>query len=71
MSRTRPPAEVLRVCDEIEAQPDSVAEKVWAASEIVALRKLVKQALTGLPEPGTVERSVWDAEAKRRIGGTR
>jgi hypothetical protein len=32
----RPSKEVLRVCSEIKAQPDTVAEKVWAAEQIVA-----------------------------------
>jgi hypothetical protein len=64
----RPSKEVLRVCDEIEAQSDAVAEKVWAAEQIVALRRLVKQALAGLPGEGTIERSIWYSEARRLTG---
>jgi hypothetical protein len=43
MTDRRPPREVLRVCDEIEgAGLNSVECTVYAATEIVALRKLVK-----------------------------
>lgn len=67
MTNTRPSREVLRVCGEIEsAGQNSVDCTVYAATEILALRKLVKDAQALIPD-GTVEASIWRAEAKRRL----
>lgn len=67
MSKQRPPREVLRVCDEIEgAGLNSVDCTVYAATEILALRGLVLDALSLIPD-GTVDASIWRAEAKRRL----
>jgi hypothetical protein len=59
----RPPKDVLDVCAEIEAKPD---ETVYAAGEIVALRKLVKQAQR-LISAGTTDADIWHSEARRRL----
>jgi hypothetical protein len=67
MSNRRPPPDVLRVCDEIEnAGLNSVDCTVYAAMEILALRKLVLDALSLVPDD-TVETSIWRAEAKRQL----
>lgn len=66
MTSHRPPRDVLRVCAEIEgAGSNSVDCTVYAAEQIVALRRLVKLA-QGLVSAETSEGSVWLAEVKRR-----
>jgi hypothetical protein len=64
----RPSKEVLRVCTEIEGDGsrDGLDEKVYAATEIVALRKLVKEA-QAMIGTGLLEQDRWHAEAKRRL----
>lgn len=59
----RPPQEVLDVCAEIEAKDD---ETVYAATEIVALRRLVRQPQRMI-SAGTTDADVWHSEAKRRL----
>lgn len=67
MSDTRPPKPVLDVCAEIEnASTGTVGCTVYAAGEIVALRKLVKQARAMLGHD-TVEAQRWHSEAARRL----
>lgn len=63
----RPSRDVQRVCNEIEgAGRNSIDVTVYAATEILALRKLVEQAQAWV-DGGTAEGSVWLAEARRRL----
>ncbi len=67
MTETRPPKDVLDVCTEIEDRGlNNHEEKLYAAREIVALRKLVKSAQR-LISTGTTEADIWHSEAKRRL----
>jgi hypothetical protein len=65
----RPSKEVLDVCTEIEdaggggACMEAVA---YAAREIVALRKLIKEAQR-LISAGTTDADIWHSEARRRM----
>jgi hypothetical protein len=63
----RPPKEVLDVCTEIEdASTGNMGSVIYAAGEIVALRKLVKDAQR-LISAGTTDADIWHSEARRRM----
>jgi hypothetical protein len=63
----RPPKEVLDVCTEIEdASTGNMGSVIYAAGQIVALRKLVKDAQR-LISAGTTDADIWHSEARRRM----
>jgi hypothetical protein len=63
----RPPKEVLDVCTEIEdASTGNMGSVIYAAGEILALRKLVKQAQAIIGND-TTDAQRWHSEAARRL----
>jgi hypothetical protein len=63
----RPPKGVLDVCTEIEdASTGNMGSVIYAAGQIVALRKLVKDAQR-LISAGTTDADIWHSEARRRM----